>query len=53
MKRTHDIGPEIVAAREAGVRWKVLMQKYGLSRSRLYQLWRQARATGDAISPLP
>lgn len=39
MKRSRDIGQELVAAREAGIRWKVLMQRYGLSRSRLYQIW--------------
>lgn len=37
------IGGELVAAREQGVKWAALMAKYGLKRTRLYQLWAVAR----------
>jgi hypothetical protein len=33
------LGPELVREREAGVAWKILQRRTGLSRSRLYALW--------------
>ena len=36
-----EIGALIDSARRDGVPWKVLCEEYELSRTRLYQLWRQ------------
>ena len=33
------LGPRLAAARAAGVKWKDLELKYGLSRARLDQIW--------------
>jgi len=38
-----DIGRELVAAREQGIDWKDLMAKYGMGRTRLWMLWRDAK----------
>ena len=35
-----DIGPELVEARKNRVPWKTLMDKYGLGRTRLYEIYR-------------
>lgn len=50
MKRAkpRDIGPELVIGRALGVPWKVLEERYGLSRAWLYRLWRAARPSGMA-----
>ncbi len=37
-----DIGPELVAARAEGILWKLLMHRYGLGRTRLWEIWREA-----------
>ena len=42
MATERGIGPELVAARRDHVRWKVLMDRYGLGRTRLWMLWRGA-----------
>lgn len=42
MKQPRTLAEKLVAERAAGIQWKMLSRKYGLSRSRLYQLWRGA-----------
>lgn len=42
MRQRPTIGEQLVAQRAAGIGWKALTRKYGLSRARLYQLWQQA-----------
>jgi hypothetical protein len=49
MRRPRDIGRELLAARAAGLPWKVLSRRYKLSRSWLYRTWR--RAAGKAEAP--
>ena len=48
-----NLGAELVAAREAGHPWKVLMRRYGLGRTRLWQVWREElrRRAGDGADP--
>lgn len=43
MNGARDIGAELVRARALGVPWKKLQQRYGLGRTRLWQLWREAK----------
>ena len=38
-----DLGRALVAARAEGVPWKLLVLRYGLCRTRLWQLWRAAQ----------
>lgn len=38
------IGAELVRARADGVPWKTLQTRYGYGRTRLWMLWREARA---------
>ena len=40
---SQEIGPRLIAARAAGIPWKVLQEHFGLGRTRLFQLWREAR----------
>lgn len=44
----NEIGAQIVRARKVGVPWKVLMDVYGLGRTRLWQLHREALANPEA-----
>lgn len=39
---TDGLGADLVAARAAGVPWKVLQARYGLGRTRLWMVWRAA-----------
>lgn len=53
-----DIGAELVAARARGVCWKLLMRRFGLSRSRLNEIWTEAKKRPDfgfsaALPPVP
>lgn len=48
-----DIGAALVAARRRGVTWKALMARYGLGRTRLYQLWRRALEAEAAAARFP
>ncbi|WP_022729766.1 hypothetical protein [Fodinicurvata sediminis] len=41
------LGPKLLQARAQGIPWKVLAEYYGLGRTRLYQIWRQAEATNN------
>ena len=42
------IGPYLVRQRQDGVRWKVLQNETNLTRTRLYQLYKQALSETDA-----
>ncbi len=52
MTAPDQIGAELVAARAAGIPWRVLMARYGLGRTRLWQLWDRAKAE-RANQPTP
>ena len=41
---TARLASELAEARAAGVLWKQLCYQYGLSRTRLYEIWRAAPA---------
>ena len=42
------LGAELVARRDAGTCWKTLQRDYGLCRTRLWQLWKEAEAAGKS-----
>lgn len=42
-RATQDLGTKLVQARKEGVAWKLLVEETGFSRTRLYQIWRDAR----------
>ena len=44
------LGAAIIAARRRGVRWKELTQRYGFSRTRLWELCREAEAQEAAAA---
>ena len=46
-----EIGPALLAARAAGVPWKLLERKYELSRQRLWQLMQAAEGEDLATNP--
>jgi hypothetical protein len=51
MRRVRDIGGELLSARAAGVRWKMLSRRYKLSRSALYRMWRDAARRAAQSAP--
>ena len=42
MTALDQLGAELVAARAAGIPWKILEARYGHDRSKLHLLWRLA-----------